>query len=184
MSAASGEPSTRVRLRRSATSANSTRCKASRVSSRLVWRTAPRTAAARGPARWLARLYQTASAPGSRLYPPSPPGRGIEPRAAPELNLCPRRASVRIAQRAGWQARHLGEALSGAMLPRIGFIGCGAFSTSCLQPPGFWRSGGAVWFGRRSAVACCDMNEQLAERNARVRLQARLYRPSQDARAG
>jgi predicted dehydrogenase len=55
------------------------------------------------------------------------------------------------------------------MLPRIGFIGCGAFSTSCIYPALRLLANGLFPYGSEpqvELVACCDMNEQLARRNA------------------
>jgi predicted dehydrogenase len=57
------------------------------------------------------------------------------------------------------------------MLPRIGFIGCGAFSTSCLYPSLRLLAFGLEPYGSEpevELVACCDMDERLAERNARA----------------
>src|SRR5205823_3093367 len=57
------------------------------------------------------------------------------------------------------------------MLPRIGFIGCGAFSTSCLYPSLRLLAFGLEPYGSEpevELVACCDMDESLAERNARA----------------
>ena len=57
------------------------------------------------------------------------------------------------------------------MLPRIGFIGCGSFSTHCLYPSlrllafGFEPPGSDPSV---ELVACCDAQEGLAERNARA----------------
>jgi predicted dehydrogenase len=65
-----------------------------------------------------------------------------------------------------------GEAAVGkhqAMLPRIGFIGCGAFSTSCLYPGLRLLANGLEPYGSEpevELVACCDMDERLAKRNA------------------
>jgi predicted dehydrogenase len=58
-----------------------------------------------------------------------------------------------------------------AMLPRVGFIGCGAFSTSCLYPALRLLAFGLEPYGSEpevDLVACCDMDERLAERNARA----------------
>jgi predicted dehydrogenase len=58
-----------------------------------------------------------------------------------------------------------------AMLPRIGFIGCGAFSTSCLYPCLRLLANGLEPYGSEpevELVACCDMDERLAARNARA----------------
>jgi predicted dehydrogenase len=66
--------------------------------------------------------------------------------------------------RAGRQASML-------MLPRIGFIGCGAFSTSCIYPALRLLANGLVPYDSDplvELVACCDMNERLARRNARA----------------
>ena len=55
------------------------------------------------------------------------------------------------------------------MLPRIGFIGCGAFSTSCLYPCLRLLATGLEPYGSEpevELVACCDMDERLATRNA------------------
>jgi predicted dehydrogenase len=55
------------------------------------------------------------------------------------------------------------------MLPRIGFIGCGAFSTSCLYPSLRLLANGLEPYGSEpevELVACCDMDERLARRNA------------------
>jgi predicted dehydrogenase len=57
------------------------------------------------------------------------------------------------------------------MLPRIGFIGCGAFSTSCLYPSLRLLAFGLEPHGSEpevELVACCDMDERLATRNARA----------------
>jgi len=57
------------------------------------------------------------------------------------------------------------------MLPRIGFIGCGAFSTSCLYPSLRLLAFGLEPYGSEpevELVACCDMDGRLAERNARA----------------
>src|SRR5438874_3649410 len=57
------------------------------------------------------------------------------------------------------------------MLPRIGFIGCGAFSTSCLYPCLRLLANGLEPYGSEpevELVACCDMDERLAARNARA----------------
>jgi predicted dehydrogenase len=57
------------------------------------------------------------------------------------------------------------------MLPRIGFIGCGAFSTSCLYPGLRLLAFGLEPYGSEpevELVACCDMNPDLATRNARA----------------
>jgi predicted dehydrogenase len=57
------------------------------------------------------------------------------------------------------------------MLPRIGFIGCGAFSTSCLYPPLRLLAMGLMPYGSEpqvKLVACCDLDERLAARNARA----------------
>lgn len=57
------------------------------------------------------------------------------------------------------------------MLPRIGFIGCGAFSTSCLYPALRLLAFGFEPLGAEplvELVACCDKDEQLATRNARA----------------
>jgi predicted dehydrogenase len=57
------------------------------------------------------------------------------------------------------------------MLPRIGFIGCGAFSTSCLYPCLRLLANGLEPYGSEpevELVACCDMDERLATRNARA----------------
>jgi hypothetical protein len=57
------------------------------------------------------------------------------------------------------------------MLPRIGFIGCGAFSTSCLYPALRLLAFGLEPYGSEpevDLVACCDMDQRLAERNARA----------------
>jgi predicted dehydrogenase len=64
----------------------------------------------------------------------------------------------------GWP--HLGK--HQAMLPRIGFIGCGAFSTSCLYPCLRLLAHGLEPYGSDPEVeliACCDMDERLATRN-------------------
>jgi predicted dehydrogenase len=58
-----------------------------------------------------------------------------------------------------------------AMLPRIGFIGCGAFSTSCLYPSLRLLAFGLEPYGSEpevELVACCDVDERLAARNARA----------------
>ena len=55
------------------------------------------------------------------------------------------------------------------MLPRIGFIGCGAFSTSCLYPCLRLLANGLEPYGSEpeaELVACCDLDERLAARNA------------------
>ena len=55
------------------------------------------------------------------------------------------------------------------MLPRIGFIGCGAFSTSCLYPALRLLAFGLEPYGAEplvELVACCDTDERLARRNA------------------
>jgi predicted dehydrogenase len=55
------------------------------------------------------------------------------------------------------------------MLPRIGFIGCGAFSTSCLYPSLRLLAFGLEPYGSEpevELVACCDIDERLAARNA------------------
>ena len=57
------------------------------------------------------------------------------------------------------------------MLPRIGFIGCGAFSTSCLYPCLRLMAFGLEPYGAEPAVelvACCDFDEELATRNQRA----------------
>jgi predicted dehydrogenase len=57
------------------------------------------------------------------------------------------------------------------MLPRIGFIGCGAFSTSCLYPCLRLLANGLEPYGSEpevELVACCDIDERLATRNQRA----------------
>jgi predicted dehydrogenase len=57
------------------------------------------------------------------------------------------------------------------MPPRIGFIGCGAFSTTCIYPALRLLANGLVPYDSEplvELVACCDLNERLARRNARA----------------
>jgi len=64
------------------------------------------------------------------------------------------------------------------MLPRIGFIGCGSFSSGCLYPSLHLAANGIEPPGSEpivELVACCDLNESLATRNAKLFGFARSY---------
>ena len=57
------------------------------------------------------------------------------------------------------------------MLPRIGFIGCGSFSSACIYPSLRLAANGIEPPGSEpivELVACCDFDATLAERNARL----------------
>jgi predicted dehydrogenase len=64
------------------------------------------------------------------------------------------------------------------MRPRVGFIGCGSFSSACLYPSLRLLALGHEPFGSEpivDLVACCDLNESRAEANARAFGFARFY---------
>jgi predicted dehydrogenase len=57
------------------------------------------------------------------------------------------------------------------MFPRIGFIGCGSFSSNCLYPSLRLAAFGLEPWGAEpmaELVACCDFNAELAQRNAKL----------------
>jgi scyllo-inositol 2-dehydrogenase (NAD+) len=57
------------------------------------------------------------------------------------------------------------------MLPRIGFIGCGSFSSACIYPSLRLAANGIEPPGSEpivELVACCDFDAALAERNAKL----------------
>lgn len=57
------------------------------------------------------------------------------------------------------------------MLPRIGFIGCGSFSSACIYPSLRLIANGIETPDSQplaELVACCDFDASLAERNARM----------------
>jgi predicted dehydrogenase len=57
------------------------------------------------------------------------------------------------------------------MLPRIGFIGCGSFSTACIYPSLRLAANGIEPPDSEpivDLVACCDFDGQLAERNKKL----------------
>ena len=57
------------------------------------------------------------------------------------------------------------------MLPRVGFIGCGAFSSGVLYPSLRLAANGIEPLGSDpivELVACCDLDEKLASKNAKL----------------